>query len=74
MPECAAGCGAGTVEEKDERVRQCLKIIRQETTMPNDILPNGLTASETAYLYVLQSRQRRSFYKREGQRKRKREQ
>ena len=63
-----------TVEEKkiaDEKVRQCLKIIRLETTMPDDILPNGLTASETAFNYMIQSRQKRSFYKREGQKKRK---
>lgn len=49
--------------DEAEKIRQCLKIIRSDTTKPNDVLPNGLTASETAFKYVMESKRKRFRYK-----------
>ena len=40
----------------DERyTRMCLRIIRQHTTKPDTILPNGLSAAQFAHIYIQRS-------------------
>jgi len=36
----------------DHGLRACLKIIRDQSTTPELVLPNGMTAGQTALLYV----------------------
>ena len=48
-----------------------MKMIRNPNTKPSDVLPNGLTASETAFLYLIESRVRRTLYKTRHKRKQK---
>lgn len=36
----------------DHGLRACLGIIRDQATTPDFVLPNGLTAGQTALLYV----------------------
>ena len=33
-------------------IRKCLRIIRDTSTLPDQILPNGETAASTAFAYV----------------------
>ena len=41
------------VDINNNSIRTCLKMIRDISTMPSDILPNGKSASETAHEYVM---------------------
>jgi hypothetical protein len=43
-----------------EKIRVCLKIIREPNTLPEMLLPNGKTASETAHEYVLDGKTKRT--------------
>ena len=46
-----------------KEIRLYYRIIRNMSTKPDDILPNHLTAAETAHLCIIQERQRRNRYK-----------
>lgn len=39
------------------------RIIRNMETMPSDVLPNQLTAAETAHVCIVADRVRRTYYK-----------
>lgn len=51
-------------DAEGDRMRACLKMIRNMDTMPGDILPNGRTASSTAHEYVLNGKIKRYVHKR----------
>jgi len=40
------------MDRLDHGLRACLRIIRDQNTTPDFVLPNGLTAGQTALLYV----------------------
>ena len=40
--------------------RSCLKLIRNLSTKPSDVLPNGKSASETAHEYIMRSKLKRN--------------
>lgn len=50
-------------EDVSDNLRSCLKIIRDISTLPSTVLPNGLSASATAHQYVLGNKKKRRTYK-----------
>ena len=40
------------MDRLDHGLRACLRIIRDQNTTPDFVLPNGLSAGQTALLYV----------------------
>ena len=52
-----------------DSLRLCLKVIRDVSTLPSTVLPNGQTASETAHQYVLRNKCKRRTYKMEKYRR-----
>lgn len=50
-------------DSESEKLRLCLKVIRDLHTKPSDILINGKTASQTAHEYVMMGKIKRGHYK-----------
>ena len=48
---------------ESEKLRLCLKVIRELSTLPSDILVNGKSASQTAHEYVMAGKEKRGVYK-----------
>lgn len=51
------------MSDQFKKTRNCLKLIRDLHTLPSDILPNGKTASEFAFEYILAGKKKRFAYK-----------
>ena len=52
-------------DSKNKLIRECLRIIRNENTIPSYILPNGEEAGYFSHKYVINKNRRRNNRKRE---------